>query len=127
MLTLHDADLVEAARSGDRAAFADLYARYGSVVHGVLLARVPPRDAEDLVQDVFLIALRRLSTLRESGAFGGWLLTIARNRAVDYHRRAREVAVEVPEAAAEDEPQRRAREILEQIQGLPEAYRETLV
>jgi DNA-directed RNA polymerase specialized sigma24 family protein len=34
------------------------------MVHGILLARVPRREVDDLVQDVFLLALRRLDGLR---------------------------------------------------------------
>jgi RNA polymerase sigma-70 factor (ECF subfamily) len=119
--------LVAAAREGDRGAFAELYARYGRMVHGVLLARVRWTDAEDLVQDVFLIALRRLTSLRDSAAFGGWLAAIARHRAIDHLRRRREVQPpEDSDAAVDEEPQRRALAILEMIQSLPEAYRETL-
>src|SRR5579862_1485013 len=82
-----DAQFVTAARSGDRDAFGRLYDRYARMVHGVLLARVPVSEVDDLVQDVFLLALRRLSTLREIGSFGAWLAAIARNRANDFHRR----------------------------------------
>ena len=78
-----DAALVGAAREGDRAAFGQLYERYARVVHGVLLSRVPPNDVEDLVQDVFLNAWRRLRTLRDDRAFGAWLAAIARNRAAE--------------------------------------------
>src|SRR5579863_6246871 len=81
-----DAQFVTAARSGDRAAFGRLYDRYARMVHGVLLAKVPVGEVDDLVQDVFLLALRRLSTLRETGSFGAWLAAIARNQANDYHR-----------------------------------------
>ena len=66
--------LVEAARRGDQAAFSALYRRYVRMIHGVLLARVPRADVEDLVQDVFVSALQQLHGLRESAAFGGWLL-----------------------------------------------------
>src|SRR5262245_12774395 len=98
--------LVVAARDGDRDAFGMLYQRYGRMVHGVLLARVPRGQVEDLVQDVFLLALRRLDSLRDPERFGGWLAMIARNRATDFHRRTRET-VELPEdlagAASDDE------------------------
>src|SRR5213592_720256 len=60
------------------------------MVHGILLARVPAGDAEDLVQDVFLSAMRQLRGLRTAAAFRGWLGAIARNRAIDYHRESRE-------------------------------------
>jgi hypothetical protein len=52
-----DAMLVGAARDGDRAAFGRLYHRYARMVHGVLLAKVPLGEVDDLVQDVFMIAL----------------------------------------------------------------------
>src|SRR6266436_2965681 len=73
-----DAILVGAAQHGDRAAFGALYQRYARMVHGVLLARVPIGDVDDLVQDVFLIALKRLSALHEARSFGPWLAAIAR-------------------------------------------------
>ena len=82
-----DATWVAAARDGDRTAFGRLYERYARMVHGVLLAKVPVGDVDDLVQDVFIRALRRLSTLRETASFGAWLAAIARNVAHDYHRR----------------------------------------
>src|SRR5438552_5062184 len=80
--------LVSAARDGDRAAFGCLYDRYASMVHGILLARVPPPEVDDLVQEVFLSALRQLHALRDVTRFGAWLGTITRNRANDYFRRA---------------------------------------
>jgi RNA polymerase sigma-70 factor (ECF subfamily) len=123
-----DDGLVRAAAEGDRPAFGELYVRYARMVHGILLARVPPGDAEDLVQEVFLSAMKQLRGLRTAAAFRGWLGAIARNRAMDHYRRARETAplelVEpvAPRAAAQD-----AFLVLDQIRSLPEAYRETLI
>src|ERR1039457_6076544 len=84
-----DDGLIRAAAAGDRAAFGVLYERYARMVHAILLVRVPPGDAEDLVQDVFVSAMRQLSGLRTAAAFRGWLAAIARNRAKDYFRDAR--------------------------------------
>jgi len=120
--------LVLAARGGDRGAFGALYQRYGRMVHGVLLARVPRGQVEDLVQDVFLAALRRLDSLRDPARFGGWLAIIARNRATDYHRRAREtveISDDLPGAVNDEEQEALA--VLATLRTLPEAYRETLV
>ncbi len=129
-----DATLVGAAQRGDRGAFGDLYQRYARMVHGLLLAKVPINDVDDLVQDVFLIALRRLTTLREADSFGPWLAAIARNRANDHYRRS------VPEdQLLEDDPGApdakakprsvgaTATEVLEAVQSLTEAYREPLI
>ena len=125
--TSEDARIVEAVRRGDRDSFGQLYDLYAPMVHGILLARVPWEEVDDLVQDVFLVAFKRINTLREAGAFGGWLAMIARNRAVDFHRRKRQTE-ELPENLAQRssvDPE--AAEALRLIRTLPEAYRETLV
>ena len=124
-----DALLVEAARRGDQEAFARLYKLYAPMVHGVLLARVPWAEVDDLVQDVFLTVHRRLETLRDSNAFGGWVAMIARNRAMDFHRRSRKTE-ELHEEIAEQtrsEANADAARVLGVLKELPEAYRETLV
>ena len=122
-----DAGLAQAARAGDANAFGQLYARYARMVHGILLARVPPAEVDDLVQEVFLQAWRRIASLREAGAFGGWLAMITRNRATDYYRRTVDTA-ELPDSlAAADSRAPEARAVLEAIKGLPEAYREPLL
>src|SRR5947208_16422429 len=83
-----DERFVEAARQGDRSAYGRLYDRYARMVHGILLARVPLNEVDDLVQDVFLQALPRLHSLRDVTRFGAWLAAITRNRANDYHRQS---------------------------------------
>jgi RNA polymerase sigma-70 factor, ECF subfamily len=127
--------LVSAARDGDRAAFGRLYDRYARMVHGILLARVPPREVDDLVQEVFLSALRQLHSLRDLSRFGAWLGTITRNRANDYFRKAiphEKVTEPVSESQAEsrttDNPAaQEAALILALVRGLPESYREPLI
>ncbi len=124
-----DAVLVRRAAGGDSVAFARLYDRYLRMVHGLLLARVSRAEVEDLVQDVFMTAWRRLDRLRDPAAFGGWLATIARNRATDFHRRG-PAPEELPEhLVASDATAARveALAVLDIIRALPEAYRETLV
>jgi RNA polymerase sigma-70 factor (ECF subfamily) len=77
---------------------------------------------------VFLLALRRLDSLRDPVRFGGWLAMIARNRATDFHRRRRET-VELPDdlAGAANDDEQEALAVLATLKALPEAYRETLV
>jgi RNA polymerase sigma-70 factor (ECF subfamily) len=133
--TSEDATLVDRAREGDRMAFGQLYARYARMVHGVLMARVPLSEVDDLVQDVFMLVLRRLSTLRDSARFGAWLAAISRNRANDYHRQA-VAAVELTEELSQNElehgvtsqmSEAEGRSILAAIRSLPDAYKETLI
>jgi RNA polymerase sigma-70 factor, ECF subfamily len=124
-----EAALAAAARDGDRAAFGLLYGRFSRMVHGILLARVPRRDVDDLVHDVFVVALRRLQGLREPRAIGPWLAMIARNRATDYHRRSAGTA-ELPEPddlPGDVHPEGEAMHVLAAIRALPEAYREPLI
>jgi RNA polymerase sigma-70 factor, ECF subfamily len=105
------------------------------MVHGILLARVPRAAAEDLLQDVFLQALPRLSSLRDTTRFGGWLAAIARNRASDYHRQTRptEEIEENFEESVKDGGRGSGKQVseglffLEAVRSLPEAYREPLI
>src|ERR1700745_20032 len=132
-----DVLLVGAARDGDRSAFGRLYDRYAPMVHGVLLAKVPLAEVDDLVQDVFMVALRRLSTLRKTGSFGAWLAAIARNQANDYHRRSLPENQFADDSSDQDKDigsnnasgchEGPAAAILEAVRSLPDAYRETLI
>ena len=123
-----EAALVEAVRDGDREAFAGLYQLFAPLVHGVLLARVPYGEVGDLTQDVFLVAFRKIGSLRDTARFGPWVAMIARNRAMDFHRQRRETD-EITEESARTlgPPRAEAEEALAAIRSLPEAYRETLV
>jgi RNA polymerase sigma-70 factor (ECF subfamily) len=125
-----DVGLVRAAAAGNRVAFGELYVRYGRMVHGILLARVPPDEAEDMVQDVFISAMKQLAGLRAAAAFPGWLAAIARNRAMDYFRGSRE-RVPLAEQEAARQPGKDGVEdaflVLDVVKRLPEAYRETLI
>ena len=121
-----EAELVAAARSGDRAAFQQLYRRYGRAVRCVVLARSGWQEAEDLMQDVFLRAWKRLDQLREVERFGPWLMQVARNRCAD-HVRQRRSFEQLPVQSIHMAPRLEAIEVLEAVQRLPEAYRETLL
>jgi RNA polymerase sigma-70 factor (ECF subfamily) len=125
----NDASMVKAAIGGDRRAWSDLYARYAPTVHGCILAKVPASDAEDLVQDVFVYALTKLSSLEDHNRFGGWLMTIARNRRADYWRRHKKTeqldeAIEGKQSATRRTEAERA---LQAIRDLPDAYQEPLL
>jgi RNA polymerase sigma-70 factor, ECF subfamily len=119
--------LVKAVLDGDREGFGRLYDLYAPLVHGILLARVPRAEVDDLVQDIFLHAYKKLHTLRDGSAFGPWIAMIARNRAVDFHRRSKETVEINDDVRGSETHDSKAAEILELIRNLPEAYRETLV
>lgn len=121
--------LVERARAGDRQAFDELYKLFAPAVHGIVLARVPPGDVNDVAQEVFMLAYKNLHSVRDGAAFGAWLSQIARNHSNEFHRRAKHTE-ELPEDLSGGEnlqATEEAREILATIRALPESYKETLI
>jgi RNA polymerase sigma-70 factor (ECF subfamily) len=99
------------------------------LVHGVLLSRFRPAVAEELTQECFLIAFRKLQQLRDPAKFGPWIVTIARRmdaptEPLEPLKEERDEPADPrhdPESAAD------AATILSAIRAMPEAYRETLV
>lgn len=126
--TIETAALVHAAQEGDRAAFGALYERFARLVHGVLLAGAPRDDVPDLLQEVFLRALRQLHTLREPAAFAGWIATMARNEARMHHRSERPTEELSDQVAGPPPPADTVEmdEVLGALRALPERYREPL-
>jgi RNA polymerase sigma-70 factor (ECF subfamily) len=92
---------VRAAQAGDRAAFGRLVERYERAVYAVAYRRLGDHaEAQELCQEVFVQALRKLDQLRQPECFGGWLRSIARRMAVNrLVRRAPDVPTE-PETLA---------------------------
>jgi RNA polymerase sigma factor (sigma-70 family) len=96
-------ELVLRAQKRDPDAFAALIARFERTALAVALAQV--RDAHqagDAVQEGFLRAWQELPRLQEPARFGGWLLQIIRNAAIDARRRIRPSVAEFPDLAARD-------------------------
>jgi len=123
--------LVGRAQGGDAAAFGALHARFAPSVHAVLLARLRAADADDVLQETFVLAWKRLPALRDADAIGPWLHAIARHAASD-RRRELAGAGEAPlEPAARVERPSSERDelrgrVMEHLRSLPDAYKETL-
>jgi RNA polymerase sigma-70 factor (ECF subfamily) len=97
--------LVRRAQGGDAAAFAALARAFARSLYAVALAHLGrPAEAEDAAQDALLVGLERIDDCRQPERFGGWLLRIARSRALNAleKRRLRDVPAEADpvEAAA---------------------------
>lgn len=84
-------DVIDRARSGDVAAFGEIYDTHVDSVYRYLLYRVrEPADAEDLTSEVFTRAFANIHRYRWQGkSFLAWLYTIARNAVTDRRRRER--------------------------------------
>lgn len=87
--TMSDGELISRFLQGEEASFSTLYARYYPRIYRYAITRLHMKqDAEDIVQDVFLRVIEKLSTFRGiDGAFAAWLFRIAQNRIVDLLRR----------------------------------------
>jgi RNA polymerase sigma factor (sigma-70 family) len=131
-----DAELLEASRRGEHAAFGELVGRYQHVVSAVSYSRT--RDhalGEDVAQETFLAAWRQLHQLREPGRLRSWLCGIARNLAGKAKKRStRDVPVDGEiELVAQGNPfeavcaAEAERVVGEALARVPETYRDVLV
>jgi RNA polymerase sigma-70 factor (ECF subfamily) len=96
-----EADLIDAARSGDAEAFDEIVRRHMRRAFAVAYRLLGQRqDAEDVVQDAFLAALVKLETFDRSRPFGPWLLRIVVNRGLNVRKaRALRQTEPIPEEA----------------------------
>ena len=80
--------LLDAVLKKDRKATAEFVSRYSDPVYGYVSQRLAPRAdlVEDLVQEVFLVALQKLDTFAGKSSVLGWLLGIARHKVEDLYR-----------------------------------------
>jgi RNA polymerase sigma-70 factor (ECF subfamily) len=79
--------LVERCRRGDLAAFEELYKGHAGKLFSVACRMLGnPTDAEDLLQEIFLSAHRKLDGFRGDAALGTWLYRLATNHCLDYLR-----------------------------------------
>src|SRR3954451_3020679 len=143
--TAGDTDLVAAVRDGDDRAFEELFRRYHQRVTGYVARMVGCREhAEEITQEAFISALRRLRETDQAIAFKAWIYGIARNGAIDHlrarSRRGTEVgydhvegfiepdgvlAVPAPEAAIENK--QALNDLQGALGGLSESHHQILV
>ncbi|HYG62036.1 MAG TPA: sigma-70 family RNA polymerase sigma factor [Thermoanaerobaculia bacterium] len=102
---LSDAELVAQARGGSQDAFRELVLRFERPVFSLVARMVhDPATAEDLAQEVFVKAFRRLDTYDPQRKLSSWLFKIAHNTTIDFLRRGE--LDTVPLEAREDEGDR---------------------
>lgn len=99
-----EAALVERCRRGDAAAFEELYRTHAGRLFSLATRMVGNQaDAEDLLQEIFLSAHRKLDSFRGDSALGTWLYRLATNLCLDYLRSKAGRAHQITEWL-EDEP-----------------------
>src|SRR5437868_4111809 len=86
-----DAELVERAKNGDRAALEELILRHQAWVYNIAVRMVfRPHDAEDVTQEVLVKVITKLSTFKGESTFRTWLYRIAANHVLNMKRHAAE-------------------------------------
>lgn len=133
-----EAPVIEAVLAGDRFAFEELVRRHDRWVRSVVFGALADRSAlDDVVQQVWTTAWRRIGELRDPTRWKPWLYRLARNAAYDAGRelkRRRQLAQAGTgsaggtasfDAGSIDEEQRRL--VLSAIEALPAIYREPFV
>ena len=99
-----DLALAERCRAGDLAAFEELYRTYSGRLFSLTCRMLGnTADAEDLLQDVFLTAHRKLDSFRGNAALGTWLYRLATNLCLD-HLRSRATRSSQLTDSLDDEP-----------------------
>ena len=118
-------DAAQGSGGAQSSFFADQYVEYLPRVLNYIRLRVPDEDtAQELTAQTFERALSRLHTLRDQGAFGGWLFRIARTTVAGYYRR-RKPLLPLESAAERPSPEPSAEQGVVQSQEVA-ALREAL-
>lgn len=82
--------LVKMAKAGSRSAFDELVDLFQDDIYKMIFYRTRTQmDAEDITQEVFIQAFRKLSELKKVERFKSWLFSIAVNRVRDFNRKKR--------------------------------------
>jgi RNA polymerase sigma-70 factor (ECF subfamily) len=126
-------ELIESCKAGDRSAQFKIYKLYYKAMYNTSLRIVnDTAEAEDIMQESFLDAFRRLDSYTGEGSFGSWLKKIVINKSLDSIRKSREsISIEegsldfpeITEENREEELQYKVAEVKEAITNLPEDYR----
>jgi len=126
-------DLIDKCRAQDQSAQFEIYKLYYKSMYNTSLRIVcNPAEAEDIMQEAFLMAFSKIETYKGEVSFGAWLKRIVINKSIDYHR-ARKTKFEELDESYElteevnqiDEEERKAllKEIKKAIEMLSDGYR----
>jgi len=84
--------------------FTDIWEQFSRRIRAYIAARIAnPSDVDDILQDVFLKIHVHMDDVKEEGRLGGWIYAVANNAVVDFYRRKKVVAGELPEVPAQEE------------------------
>ena len=85
-----DAELIQRTLTGDQHAFGTLVQRYQKPIHALVWRKIGDfHTAEEITQDIFLTAYKKLQTLKNPNQFAGWLYVIATRRCIAWLKKKR--------------------------------------
>jgi RNA polymerase sigma-70 factor (ECF subfamily) len=130
--------LVLRCQAGDEDAFRSLYDEFGTRSLRYLTGLVGNDAADDIQQETWLAVYRRLGSLSEPARFPTWLLSTARNRAIDWLRKRKRERLLLDEGGTEDAdavalnagspgPSFEDADVKAALAALPPAHREVLM
>lgn len=130
-----EAQTIQRCKNGDLEAFEAVFKQYGDKVFGLCYRMSGNRaEAEDLVQEIFIILIKKIKAFRGDAKFSTWLYRISVNFCISHLRKRKtrneadvdfDVAARGMEAKSDDALQRAA--LKKAIAGLPDGYRASLV
>jgi RNA polymerase sigma-70 factor (ECF subfamily) len=130
-----EAQIIQRCKDGDLDAFENIYKQYGDRIFGLCLRMSKSREtAEDLVQEVFILLIRKIKSFRGESKFSTWLYRISVNTCLSYLRKQQtkkettegfDAAAALQKASSPDVVHREA--LKKAIAELPEGYRASVV
>ena len=107
----------------------ELVRKYAQDVLGLCIAHTKNfHDSEDIMQDVFIKAISKLDTLKDTSRTRAWLMQIARRMCIDYHRNRPAIVEQLSEniESKTNEKEIQIQRLHNAISQLPEEYREPI-
>lgn len=107
---MQEKDIIKQIKNGDKEKFGELVSKYQDALFTFIFYSVKDEGtAKDILQETFLKALKEIDTYKEEGKFKAWLWTIARNKVMDFYRKASKIVpLEEETLTEQDETSKKA-------------------
>lgn len=130
-----DNELIERCKGGDLHAFESLFEEFGKKLFGLCLRMSGDRhDAEDIIQEIFVILINKIKAFRGDSKFSTWLYRVAVNTCISFLRKKKAATVPLedsiasrPELMVNPQPLVRREALKKAIAMLPDGYRTTVI
>ena len=129
-----DTELVQRCKAGDVSAYEELYKLHGNKLFGLCLRMSGDRgEAEDLMQEIFVIVIKKIKAFRGDAKFSTWLYRVAVNTCISHLRKRKTPPVDIadhesnPAMSTRPDPLAQRAALKKAIAALPEGYRTAVI